>query len=176
MTKELHKAKSRYLCFLLRHNPGEANLDMDGHGWVCLDQLMENTGLTQVQISEIVETDKKQRYKIDSNRIRANQGHSIDIELELEFKIPPEFLYHGTSWHSLSHIMLTGISKCERNHVHLSTDFDTAISVGARHGRPAVLKVHSSDMAQNGYEFYISENLVWLTDSVPAQYLTLLKC
>ena len=124
-------------------------------------------------LEEIVETDNKQRYSFneDKSLIRANQGHSIPVDVELEEKIPPEILWHGTGEKYVSSIDIQGLIPKSRLYVHLSKDSDTAVNVGKRHGRPVLFIVKSGDMYRDGYKFYLSRNGVWLTKNVPAKYL-----
>jgi len=125
----------------------------------------------------IIETNDKKRFSFNEDKtlIRANQGHSINIDLGYEPKEPPTILFHGTADKSVESILKTGIEKRNRQHVHLSKDKETAIKVGQRHGKPIILEIHSLKMSQNGYEFYLSDNNVWLTEFVPVEYIELNK-
>ena len=124
-------------------------------------------------LKEIVATDEKQRYSFSTDRtlIRANQGHSIPVDVELEKKEPPEVLFHGTGEKSVSSIKEKGLLPMERLYVHLSKDTETAVKVGKRHGKPVVFHVDAGQMYKDGYEFYQSVNGVWLTREVPPKYL-----
>ena len=167
---------SKYLSYLLRHHPEDANLNMDKNGWVAVNELLSNTKgkFTMELLEEIVNTDNKSRYAFneDKTKIRANQGHSIDgIDLELEEMIPPEILYHGTATRFLNSIMKEGIKSQTRNHVHLSKDLETAITVGLRHGDAVILKIDTKKMNEDGHKFYLSKNGVWLTNYIDTKYI-----
>lgn len=170
---------SRFLCYLLRHDPEAENLSMDKNGWVNADQLIEVVrkvkcpDFDRAALDDIVATDNKQRYSYseDGRFIRTNQGHSVAVDVELPVARPPEYLWHGTCKDFVESIDRTGLSPQSRLHVHLSADIDTARNVGVRHGEPFIYRVRSGDMARAGYTFYRSVNGVWLTDAVPAEYL-----
>ena len=134
---------------------------------------LHGRALTLEKLQEIVAKDQKGRYSFneDKTKVRANQGHSIVVDLKLEKQIPPEVLYHGTGIQNIPSILKEGIQKRSRQYVHLSMDIDTAIAVGKRHGKPVVLKVDTAKMVQDGYSFYISKNKVWLTEFVPERYI-----
>ena len=162
------------LAYLLRHCPESKNLTMDKHGWVRISELVANAPeFTEENLKEIVATDNKSRYSISENGlfVRANQGHSIDVDLGLEPKLPPDVLYHGTVERFMENIMLEGLVKKERQYVHMSKDIETATNVGARRGEPVLLSIDAKKMIEDGFVFYCSENGVWLTDAVPANYL-----
>lgn len=172
------KDVSRFLSLVLRHKPEVIHLNLDQNGWADVDELLEKMNTAGKEISfeeleEIVENNDKQRFKLDkkSNRIRANQGHSIGIDLGLEEKIPPEILYHGTASKNLEVIRKEGLKKMSRQHVHLSIDTETATKVGSRHGKPIILQIHCGQMVTDGFRFYLSENGVWLTDEVDQKYI-----
>lgn len=163
------------LAYLLRHCPESKNLTMDRHGWVRISELITNAPeFTEEILKEIVSTDEKCRYSIseDGLFVRANQGHSIEVDLELSPMTPPDVLYHGTVERAMESIMATGLDKRERHHVHMSADIETATKVGARRGEPVILSINAKQMVDDGFAFYRSENGVWLTDIVPAKYLT----
>ena len=169
---------SKYLSLLLRHNPGLIGLTLDGQGWAVIDELIElsqkkGKRFTRELLEEIVATDNKQRYTFspDGQKIRANQGHSIDIDLGLTPQAPPGELYHGTAGRFLDSILREGLKPGTRQHVHLSRDIHTARNVGQRHGKPVILTVDTAQMAADGFQFYLSENGVWLTEHVPPIYL-----
>ena len=168
---------SKYLSLILRHKPETIGISLDKHGWADVDELIAGISKTKdfnmEILEEIVRIDEKQRYSFnaDKTKIRANQGHSIDVDVELEEKIPPEVLYHGTATRFIESIKKNGINKQSRLYVHLSKDIDTAFMVGKRHGRPAIFVVDTKAMVADGYKFYLSENGVWLTDVVPNKYL-----
>ena len=166
------------MSLVLRHDPGSIGLTLDENGWgrfaeliVCLNQ--DGKRVDRELIEKIVRENDKQRFLIsdDGQRIRANQGHSIEVELNLKEKSPPEWLYHGTATKSMSAIVREGLLKQSRQQVHLSADRVTAKKVGARHGKPVVLEVAAQLMQQHGHRFYQAENGVWLTDHVPPDYL-----
>jgi len=168
--KNLLAFKGKLLAFLLRH---DKMYDFDQHGWRKVSDLTENHGFTVSELEEIVEKDNKNRYEFsdDKSCIRARQGHSISVDVELEEKTPPDVLYHGTASRFISSIMVQGIMKMTRLYVHLSATFDTAINVGKRHGTPAVLTIDSKKMSSDGCKFYLSTNGVWLTDFVDVKYI-----
>jgi putative RNA 2'-phosphotransferase len=172
------KSKSKYLSLLLRHKPEVANLTMDEEGWVNVKELCQKTNLTLTELTQIVESNDKQRFVFDNvakTRIRANQGHSVSIKEIFEKVVPPNVLYHGTPKESVGIIFAQGLDKMKRHHVHLSKDIETATKVAARRGEPRIFKIDAERMHQDGYEFFISANGVFLTDKVPMQYLTLLS-
>lgn len=168
---------SRYMSLILRHKPDVIGITLDKHGWADVNELIagiskKNTFNMEI-LEEIVRTDSKQRYSFngDKTKIRANQGHSIPVNVELEKKEPPEFLYHGTGEKYVESIDKIGLVPKSRLYVHLSRDIDTAQNVGKRHGNPVIYKVHSKKMYDNGYDFFLSVNGVWLTKKVPVEYL-----
>lgn len=169
---------SRYISLILRHKPELIGISLDEHGWADVQELIaginQKEPFTMAQLEEIVRTDQKQRYSFneDHTLIRANQGHSIPVDVELAETEPPELLYHGTGEKYVASIDQQGLLPRSRLYVHLSGDRDTAVKVGSRHGKPVVYTVHAWQMVQDGYSFYWSVNGVWLTKEVPAQYLT----
>ena len=168
----------RYLSFVLRHKPEAAGITLDGHGWARVDELIAGVSrthpLTMELLEEIVATDNKQRYSFNEDKtlIRANQGHSIPVDVELKEAVPPAVLYHGTGEKYVMSIDRLGLIPKSRLYVHLSADYDTAVTVGARHGTAFVYDVDTVNMIADGYKFLISENGVWLTESVPVKYLS----
>lgn len=172
--KELEK-KSRYMSKLLRHNPEE--LKINEEGWVSTEELCAKLKINLTSLDQIVKENDKQRFIFneDKSKIRANQGHSINVDLNLTPQAPPNKLYHGTSKESYEIIKNMGIQKMKRQHVHLSASIETAIKVGIRHCRadvfPAVCIIDAETMHKDGFKFYLSENKVWLTDNVPSKYL-----
>ena len=177
MRKDAARA-SKFLSLLLRHQPEAANLQLDEQGWVDVDELLQKVNATGRSwslefLQEIVETNDKQRFRFsdDGNRIRANQGHSRQVDLRLDPQTPPPTLFHGTATRSLNAIRSEGLTKQSRQHVHLSASRETAVSVGSRHGTPVVLEIETSRMIAAGYVFFLSENQVWLTDHVPAEFI-----
>lgn len=171
---------SKYISLVLRHDPGVAGIQLDEHGWANVEELLEGINSTGRKIdikmlAEIVATDNKQRYSFnaDETLIRANQGHSIPVDVELSEQEPPELLYHGTADRFLASIMTDGLKPMSRLYVHLSKDIKTAAKVGGRHGKPVILKVDSGAMYRDGFKFYLSANGVWLTKYVESKYLKL---
>ncbi len=168
---------SKYISRVLRHRPEDAGIELDEHGWADVEALIAGVNAAGKRIDrkileEIVRTDKKQRYSFNENGtlIRANQGHSIPVDVELAKLEPPEYLYHGTAYRFLESIRQQGLLPMSRLYVHLSGDVETARVVGKRHGRPVVLKIHSGDMHRDGFPFYRSQNGVWLAKKVDAKY------
>ena len=169
---------SRFLSYILRHHPEEEGLSMDEHGWVRVHELLAAPGarrrhVTDFCLREIVEDNDKQRFEFseDGLRIRARQGHSRPVESDWKEVPPPDRLYHGTAAHHLPSIRREGLQKRGRHHVHLSPDAATARGVGARHGSPAVLAIRAGDMRDAGHAFYLSGNGVWLTETVPPEFI-----
>jgi putative RNA 2'-phosphotransferase len=167
---------SKYLAKHLRHEPGRIGIVLDAAGWVDVDVLLEAAAahgfpITLDELEHVVRSNDKQRYSLEGGRIRANQGHSVPVELGLEAVTPPEVLYHGTVARSLASIREQGLLPMSRHHVPLSPDRRTAIRVGGRRGVPVVLVVDSGGMALAGHDFYVSRNGVWLVDRVPPSYL-----
>lgn len=169
---------SKFLSLILRHDPSAGGVDLDSHGWVSIDALLRGmatagTSLTRRELERIVEDDAKSRYSIDGDRIRANQGHSLPVDLGLQPETPPAVLFHGTASRFLQSILEGGLLPGQRQHVHLSADRDTAVAVGQRHGKPVVLTIDTTSMRTDGHTFLRSDNGVWLTASVPAAYLAI---
>ena len=171
------KSISKYMSLILRHKPETIGIALDEHGWAKVSELIEGVSKThpfyKEMFEQIVARDSKQRYSFNEDKtlIRANQGHSIPVDVELKKAQPPEFLWHGTGEKYLASIEKTGLIPKSRLYVHLSTDEKTAIEVGRRHGKPFVYKVLSGKMFLDGHEFYLSKNGVWLTKQVPVEYL-----
>ena len=170
--------KSKLLSKVLRHQPGLAAVTPDSNGWISTADLLaglERLGepISLEQLTEIVRTNDKQRFAFnaDSTKIRANQGHSIDVDLDLTVKEPPPVLYHGTAAKRLNAIKREGLTRQSRHDVHLHTDKNLARKVGQRHGVPVLLRIDSRTMAADGVTFRCSENGVWLTEAVPARYI-----
>ncbi len=169
---------SKYLSKHLRHEPERLGLQLAPGGWVDVDALLtacarQRFPITRAELDEVVAGNDKQRFALDPSgtRIRANQGHSVAVDLNLEPVTPPALLYHGTAERSIEPIMCAGLVKMARHHVHLSPDAESARKVGMRHGKPVVLVVNAAAMHRAGFTFYRSANGVWLTDHVPPQYL-----
>lgn len=171
-------AKSRFMSLVLRHKPEEIGLTLDAQGWAHVTELVEKAGrhgvaLTPALVTRIVAESDKKRFALsaDGLRIRANQGHSVAIDLGLTPQSPPGCLYHGTAEHNLASIRASGLNAASRQHVHLSPDPQTAVKVGSRHGRPVVLVVDAGAMHAEGHVFYRSDNGVWLADAVPPRFI-----
>ncbi len=169
---------SKFLSYVLRHRPDEIGLTLDENGWASIAELIEraksaSVTLTEDLISEVVRENDKKRFAIseDGTRIRASQGHSVEIDLALEPKQPPEILFHGTATRFVDAIRKEGLRAMSRQHVHLSADEATATKVGQRHGKPVVLQIRAVEMWQAGQKFYISANGVWLTEKVEAGWI-----
>lgn len=168
---------SKFLSLVLRHQAEVIALPLDAQGWADIEELIRlsqgRKPLTRALIAAAVEHNNKQRFAIseDGQRIRARQGHSIDVDLGFVPVTPPARLYHGTATRFLESIRREGLTKRSRQHVHLSADADTATNVGSRHGTPVILIVHAAEMVAAGHAFYRSENGVWLTDAVPAGFI-----
>jgi RNA:NAD 2''-phosphotransferase len=176
---ELHTKESKFLSLILRHKPEEIGITLDEHGWADVEALIDGVNRTRKYtfdrkiLEEIVSTDAKQRYSFseDGTKIRANQGHSVPVDVELEELEPPEYLWHGTAGRFADSILAEGLKPMSRLYVHLSPDVDTARKVGVRHGKLYLFRVHTGEMARQGYTFYRSANGVWLTKHVPPQFL-----
>ncbi|AGF57539.1 putative RNA 2'-phosphotransferase [Clostridium saccharoperbutylacetonicum] len=170
---------SKFISLILRHKPEEIGLKLDEYGYIKTSDLIKGLNLkgykvTISDIERIVAEDNKQRYSFneDKSKIKANQGHSITVNLELQPIEPPKVLYHGTATRFSERICKEGIKKQNRQYVHLSSDVETATKVGKRHGELVIFKIDSDEMYKDGYKFYLSENKVWLTDYVPIKYLS----
>ncbi|WP_425147923.1 RNA 2'-phosphotransferase [Deinococcus sp.] len=170
---------SRQLSYLLRHAPQKAGLTLEPGGWVRVEDLL--CGLARIglnvarpELEAVVAGSDKQRFAFDvsGTRIRANQGHSVPVDLHLSPQTPPETLYHGSTGQFIAAIRQEGLLKLSRHHVHLSPDTETARQVGARRGQPVILKVDAAAMQRAGHLFYRSENGVWLTERVPPEFLS----
>jgi len=169
---------SKFLSLVLRHQPETIGIQLDQRGWTDIDELIEKANSYGVKfdreiLNHIVATNSKKRFAFNNtlDKIRASQGHSVEIELGYTNQKPPEILFHGTGEKSVQSILDTGLEKRNRQHVHLSSDFDTAVKVGQRHGKPFVFKVLAERMYNDNFQFFISDNGVWLTDHVPTKYL-----
>ncbi|MBT3289304.1 MAG: RNA 2'-phosphotransferase [Victivallales bacterium] len=181
MNKRLIKT-SKFLSLVLRHKPGTIGLVLDEQGWASVEELITAAGkhgreLSRELIREVVATSDKQRFALseDGSRIRANQGHSVKVDLGLEPVTPPEVLFHGTATRFLPSIQAHGLKPSGRHHVHLSGDVETAVKVGSRHGKPIVLRVAAARMHAEGAPFYVSENGVWLTDHVQPAFFAIVS-
>ncbi|GAA2653418.1 RNA 2'-phosphotransferase [Streptomyces vastus] len=167
---------SKYLSKHLRHQPEQIGLTLDEGGWVEIETLMAAAAahgfrFTRAELDQVVATNDKRRFAIEGTRIRASQGHSVEVDLGLAPATPPAYLYHGTVARSLDAIRAEGLRPMNRHDVHLSADRETATRVGARRGRPVVLAVDAAAMHRDGHVFRVSANGVWLTTAVPPRYL-----
>ncbi|MBQ8966409.1 RNA 2'-phosphotransferase [Ruminococcus sp.] len=172
----------RFISLVLRHEPSAAGLTLDSEGWADTKALISGvcaTGrkLDMETLERIVRENNKQRYSFnaDKSKIRANQGHSVDVFIDMKIAEPPPVLYHGTSSAFLDSIKENGILRMSRQYVHLSKDMDTAVKVGSRHGRPAVLVIDTAKMSADGYVFKISDNNVWQSEDIPWAYVIEVK-
>ena len=173
MTDEETIKRSKFLSLILRHKPERVGLRLDSAGWANVDELLlaanqHGVSLTLDQLKHVVANNDKERFAFseDGRRIRASQGHSVEVALQYEPQTPPEFLFHGTPERFIASIRATGLNKGQRHHVHLSPDAATATKVGQRRGRPVVLRIRAGEMHRAGHVFYLSANGVWLVDHV----------
>jgi putative RNA 2'-phosphotransferase len=175
--KETIKA-SKFLSLILRHEPERVGLTLGEAGWVSVEELLQavnrhGVSLTLDQLKHVVATSDKKRYAFsdDGQRIRANQGHSVEVDLQYPPQIPPEILYHGTATRFLDGIRKDGLQKMGRHDVHLSAETKVTLQVGGRHGKPVLLTIRAGDMHRAGFVFRCSANGVWLVDHVPAAFI-----
>ena len=172
---------SKYIALILRHKPETIGIKLDEHGWANVEELINGIhaqySFSKEDLQEIVSTDNKQRYSFNEDKtlIRANQGHSIPVDVELKKVTPPDILWHGTAEKYVHSIEQEGLISKSRLYVHLSADMATARIVGARHGKVVIFQINAKQMYEAGYEFYKSVNGVWLTKKVPLNYLHKLK-
>ena len=174
------KQISKFLSLILRHNPKVINILLDDNGWANVNSLIDNInkysnhGITMELLEKIVDENDKSRFIFNEDKtlIRANQGHSISVDVNLKKEVPPNILYHGTVERNLSSIMREGLLPQKRLYVHLSLEIETANKVGQRHGKPIILTIDADRMLRDGYPFYLSENNVWLTKTVPSKYIS----
>lgn len=172
---------SKFLSLVLRHKPEAIGIILDENGWTNVTLLLEKLNAAGntvdfIQLKHIVDTNSKKRFAFNDtfDKIRASQGHTVEIELGYSPQLPPEILYHGTAKKNIDFILAAGLNKRERTHVHLSTEKAIALAVGQRYGKPVLFEVLAAEMVRDSYVFYLSDNNVWLTDSVPPRYLRLL--
>jgi putative RNA 2'-phosphotransferase len=176
---EKRKTKiSKFLSLILRHQPEVIGLSLEENGWIEVKKLIEacadyGKSFTFAELKSVVETNDKKRFAFnkDETKIRANQGHSLEVEIEFEKKLPPENLYHGTAEKNVGVIFAEGLKKMSRHHVHLSVDVETARKVGMRYGKPIIFQIDTVGMIDEGFEFFVSANGVWLVDNVPPKFL-----
>ena len=179
--KNNHTAISKFLSYVLRHHPESIGIQLDSEGWADVDTLLQqaqkhNRPLTRQMLEEVVENNSKKRFTLseDGTRIRAAQGHSTtQVNIQYTPTQPPEVLYHGTAIQFVDSIRAQGLLAGSRHHVHLSADVVTAKQVGQRHGKPVVLHIQAKAMTQAGHLFYLSDNGVWLTEHVPAKFISI---
>jgi putative RNA 2'-phosphotransferase len=178
MNEKQRTRTSKFLSLVLRHEPQRIGLILDPSGWVEVEALLtacrhHGMPIERADLEEVVATNEKKRfaYSDDGQRIRASQGHSIEVSLGYTPQSPPSQLFHGTATRFLDSIRKDGLNKRERHHVHLSADAETAQKVGQRHGKPAILIVLAEAMHSRGHTFFLSENGVWLTEQVPVEFI-----
>lgn len=161
----------KHLSYLLRHSKDE--IEIDKNGWVDIDEILEKVNIPVDTLYAVVKNSSKKRFSIneDNTKIRANQGHSIDVDVELREMTPPKKLYHGTAKRFLESILKDGLLPMKRQHVHLSEDTNTASNVGARHGSVIIFEIDCHQMTSDGHKFFLSENNVWLTEKIPLKYI-----
>jgi putative RNA 2'-phosphotransferase len=178
--KDLLSKASKFLSFILRHKPDAVGVILDEQGWTDIDELINKANISegvcdfnQTLIQDVVESNDKKRFEIsaDGQRIRAVQGHTINVDLQLKPSIPPDFLYHGTAIRFLDSIMQEGLKPMKRQYVHLSEEVETAGKVGLRYGKPVILTIKANLMVEKGFKFYQAANGVWLTDYVPEMFI-----
>jgi putative RNA 2'-phosphotransferase len=179
-TRRVHVSK--FLSKYLRHEPEALGLTLQAGGWVAVEELLQACAkhrfpITAEELAEVVATSDKKRFAFDESGdcIRANQGHSVEVDLQLEPVEPPPLLYHGTAAQIVPVILQEGLRKMQRHHVHLSKDIATAQKVGARRGKPVILCIDAGQMLQDGHQFFVSANGVWLTDRVPPHYVRIVS-
>lgn len=175
-------SKSKFLSLVLRHDPSAAGVRLDENGWVAVSDLLEGAAakgaeISMAELEEIVKTNEKKHFSLcmETGRIRARQGHSLAVDVQLQQVSPPEVLYHGTAEKNVELILKDGLRKMNRQHVHLSADIATARMVGMRHGKPVLFEVDTKAMDAAGRAFYLSENGVWLVDGVEKFYLRIIE-
>lgn len=178
MNEKERRNKSKFLSLVLRHQPETIGISLDEAGWTDVDELLSalarnGKSMSRTMLEEAVSTNDKQRFSFseDGSRIRANQGHSVEIELGYQEATPPPILYHGTPQQFVESISREGLKKMKRHHVHLHVDVVTSTAVGQRRGKPVLLRVNALEMHQAGHQFFVTPNDVWLTDHVPVEYL-----
>lgn len=172
------KRASKFLSLILRHKPEEAGITLDTEGWADVRALLtgcksKGYAITLGELKQVVAENDKQRFIFseDGKRIRATQGHSVEVDLGYAVQVPPTSLFHGTATKNLDSIKAQGLLKGSRQHVHLSTSVATATQVGQRYGTPVILLVNAKKMHEDGKEFFLTPNGVWLTDAVEAKYI-----
>ena len=177
-SEERDKRRSKFLSFVLRHQPDAAGIELDASGWAKVKDLLAGCekarrGMTRDELESLVATNAKKRFEFssDGNFIRASQGHSVEVDLQYEPMAPPDVLYHGTATRFLDPIRAEGLRKMNRHHVHLSATTKPALEVGARYGKPVLLTIRAAAMHEAGHAFFRSTNGVWLVEHVPAEFI-----
>ena len=178
MTEKETTRVSKFLSLVLRHEPQRIGITLDESGWTSVDALLEGLNrhglaITFPDLQHVVTTNPKRRFAFseDGKMLRANQGHSIEVDLGFTPQQPPHVLYHGTAEKNIASILESGLQKRQRHHVHLSAEEETAMAVGRRYGKPVVLEINTAEMYKAGHVFFLSENGVWLVDEVPPVYI-----
>lgn len=178
MTEKEIVTTSKFLSLILRHEPGRVGLKLGDGGWVGVEELLKavndhGTTLTLDQLKHVVATNEKKRFAFseDGLRIRASQGHSVEVDLQYNAQTPPEILYHGTATRFIDSIRKHGLLKMQRHHVHLSAETKVTQQVGGRHGKPTLLTIRAGEMDKAGHTFFCSANGVWLVDHVPPEFI-----
>jgi putative RNA 2'-phosphotransferase len=181
MDEKKKKKISKFLSLVLRHKPDVIGIELDEKGWVEIETLRKacaknGRDFSVKELKEVVETNDKKRFSLNESekKIRANQGHSIEVEIEFEEKNPPKILYHGTAEKNVGLIFGEGLQKIKRHHVHLSPDVETARNVGIRYGKPVIFQIDTEKMLAENFKFFVSANGVWLVDEVPPKFLEIL--
>lgn len=169
---------SKTLSYVLRHRPDGIGIEPDAQGWTPVESLLQalqaaGKHTTRDELAYVVENNPKQRFEFDATgkRIRARQGHSVDVELGYTASVPPDVLFHGTATRFLESIFAEGLTRRRRHHVHLGTDTKLMLEVASRHGRPALLRIDAAQMLADGHAFFVTANDVWLTEHVPPRYI-----
>jgi putative RNA 2'-phosphotransferase len=180
MEEKRKTSTSKFLSLILRHQPEQYGLKLEPNGWTQVDDVIKSCSahghpLTLEELREIVDTNEKKRFSFDESglRIRANQGHSTTVDIEFQIQEPPAILFHGTAERNVAAILAEGLKKMSRHHVHLSADTETARKVGIRYDKPVIFEIDATAMRNDGHEFRVSENGVWLVESVPPAFLKL---
>lgn len=175
LSKTKETSISKYLSLVLRHKPEVIGLSLDKKGWADVQELLSksNRKFSLEELYYVVQNNSKQRFTFneDQSKIRANQGHSLEIDLQLKPQTPPDILYHGTATKNIDSIKSKGLTKQNRQYVHLSKDYETAFKAGSRYGETIVLAIKTHDMFEKGHKFFVSKNGVWLTDNVPPSFI-----
>ena len=182
MNENRQRRISKFLSLILRHQPEKVGLKLEADGWVLVADLIAGCAkngfaISLEELKTVVAENDKKRFAFDDSgeRIRANQGHSVAVAIDFERRTPPEILYHGTAARNAAAILEKGLMKMRRHHVHLSADTETARKVGQRYGKPIIFEIEAQKMLEEGFEFFVSANDVWLVENVPPQFLRLIE-